>query len=531
MSAADPNFRRQAMMRSISKSDNEMKASLRRSTSMLPDSGNNVVTFRAGFSIGFGPSAANSKDEELERLVHSVSQALVDSKSSYGSKGDVRYKIMDVEFDPDGCNWTATVIPNDIDETFTIKLGCSEVIEDSDPEENLSDSKEFKRHYEVTMSRSSVRFDPGKAKEIFQLISLDVRKSIVRLDLPEFPEGCKGKVFREIYQLNARLKSGSFATVCRGTHRRTGRKVAIKCVLRKDLPPNDDAAIIDEVAILASLKHRYICPIIDFFEEDQCYFIVMELMAGGDLFDRIGKKKSYNEKDARDLCIKVLEAVSFCHKKNVAHCDMKPKNLLLATNSDDSTIKLADFGFATRVYAPNSLTKQCGTPFFVAPEILLRTPYDEQSDMWSVGVIIYLLLSGTLPFVGRSQRELFRAIVKGDYDMDEASWSGVSNDAMNLVKALLVTDPSKRLTAKQALRSDWLMKSDDALKMNDLMNASNRLRTFNARMKLRSAMIAINWVSKTTVWKSQIAKKEAEKKAQMEQSVANVGVKMSNTRI
>ena len=101
-------------------------------------------------------------------------------------------------------------------------------------------------------------------------------------------------------------------------------------MLRKDLPPNDDAAIIDEVAILASLKHRYICPIIDFFEEEQCYFIVMELMSGGDLFDRIGKKKSYNEKDARDLCIKVLEAVQFCHRKNVAHCDMKPKNLLLA---------------------------------------------------------------------------------------------------------------------------------------------------------------------------------------------------------
>lgn len=209
MSAADPHGRRKALMRSISKSDHEMKASLRRSTLMLPDSGNNVVNFRAGFSIGFGPSAANSKDEELERLVHSVSQALVDSKSSYGSKGDTRYKIADVEFEPNGCTWTATAIPHDVDETFTIKLDCSEVIEDSDPEENLSDSKEFKRHYEVNMSRSSVRFDPGKAKEIFQLISLDVRKSIVRLDLPEFPEGCKGKVFREIYQLNARVSFDS----------------------------------------------------------------------------------------------------------------------------------------------------------------------------------------------------------------------------------------------------------------------------------------------------------------------------------
>jgi len=151
--------------------------------------------------------------------------------------------------------------------------------------------------------------------------------------------------------------------------------------------------------------------------------------------------------------------------------------------------------------------------------------------MWSVGVIIYLLLSGTLPFVGRSQRELFRAIVKGDYEMDEASWSGVSTDAMDLVKALLVTDPSKRLSAKQALRSDWLSQSDDALKMNDLLNASSRLRTFNARMKLRSAMIAINWVSKTSVWKAQVAKKEAEKKAQTESNANLMANKMAETSI
>ena len=213
-------------------------------------------------------------------------------------------------------------------------------------------------------------------------------------------------------------------------------------MLRKDLPPNDDAAVFDEVSILTSLRHRYICPLIDFFDEKECYFLVMELMAGGDLFDRIGHKKSYDEKDARDLCRKMLEAVKFIHENCVAHCDMKPKNLLLGVSffylvyfgdverqgrlgyggrlsrvctqfgplevdamlcqdislipplllflahgavcppfptlsvtsfyntecqseEDDSFIKLADFGFATRVYGPGTLTKQCGTPFFV----------------------------------------------------------------------------------------------------------------------------------------------------------------------
>ena len=297
------------------------------------------------------------------------------------------------------------------------------------------------------------------------------------------------------------LKSGSFATVCRGTHRATGKKVAIKCVLRKDMPPSDDAAIYDEVSILASLKHRYICPLIDFFEEKECYFLVMELMSGGDLFDRIGKKKSYDESDARDLCKKMLESIAYCHDHSIAHCDMKPKNLLLRDENDDAFIKLADFGFATRVYGPKSLTKQCGTPFFVAPEILLRSPYDQQADMWSVGVIIYLLLSGDLPFMGRSQRELFRAIVVGKYDFPDEMWGDVSEHAKELIQGLLVTDPSKRLTAKQTMASRWMRDRGDLLRQHSLMMSQKRLKTFNARMKLRSAMINIRFLSSTAVWK------------------------------
>ena len=130
--------------------------------------------------------------------------------------------------------------------------------------------------------------------------------------------------------------------------------------------------------------------------------------------------------------------------------------------------------------------------------------------MWSVGVIIYLLLSGTLPFVCRSQRELFRNIAKGDYEMEEENWRGVSEDGINLVKSLLVTEPAQRLTAKQALKSDWFKKDEEQLQMIDLMHASSRLKTFNARMKLRTAMIAINWLTKSRIWKAQLSKKAEE---------------------
>lgn len=436
---------------------------------------------------------------ELQTLTDSISRSLKSIVDP--DEGD----IVTLSFKPEGCIWKMELDPtmNGADKNFRLEVvlyansiaGLTNYVLDTalvpkievDPNPLAPTPKGFK-----------------DAKATFDVLSLTVRKAVVRLEFPEFPEGCKGKAFRDIYQLNARLKSGSFATVCRGTHRATGRKVAIKCVLRKDLPPADDAAIYDEVAILASLNHPHIVPIIDFFDEKDCYFIVMELMSGGDLFDRIGKKKSYSEADARDLVVKMLKAVAYCHNRKIAHCDMKPKNLLLMSDDNDSFIKLADFGFAARVHEPKSLTKQCGTPFFVAPEILTRKPYDQQSDMWSVGCIVYLLLSGNLPFMGRSQKELFRKIVAGKYEFTDESWNTISDDAKDLVKKLLVLNPDERITAKNAVRHPWLKLSKDRLNMVILQGTSQRLKTFNARMKLRSAMIAVDWVQslKKVSWMS-----------------------------
>lgn len=475
---------------------------------------------------------------DLTTMVDSISDAIMDKEEGYGSVGVYRHHCTDVSFEANGCQWEATVVPTKIEggdeeerqyleqareagiEKFQIRIVCFAV----DPAEDATASADLppddkKTTYAVkmdlldpdtddlaspkTVAHHRIRKDRvALITKIFDEIGLDIKKALVRCEFPEFPEGRKGRPFREVYQLNARLKSGSFATVCRGTHRASGEKVAIKCVLRKDLPPSDDAAIYDEVAILASIRHPFVVPLIDFFEEKECYFLVMELMAGGDLFDRIGKKKSYSEADARDLCRKMLEAVKHLHDNSIAHCDMKPKNLLLKSEDDDSYIKLADFGFATRVYGPNSLTKQCGTPFFVAPEILMRVPYDQAADMWSVGVIIYLLLGGNLPFMGRSQRELFRAIVVGKYDFPEDSWGLVSENAKTVIKGLLVTDPANRWTAAQVMRSAWLRDDAKRLSRNNLMYTSQKLKTFNARMKLRSAMIAVDWVSKTSIWKS-----------------------------
>ena len=131
-------------------------------------------------------------------------------------------------------------------------------------------------------------------------------------------------------------------------------------------------------------------------------------------------------------------------------------------------------------------------PFDKAPEVLMRSPYDQQSDIWSTGVIIFLLLSGDLPFMGRSQKDLFRSIVMGKYEFDEESWGGVSEPARDLIRKMLVTDPSDRITARQALASPWMRQRSNLLASNNLMHTSQKLKGFNARMKLRSSMIAVS---------------------------------------
>ena len=184
------------------------------------------------------------------------------------------------------------------------------------------------------------------------------------------------------------------------------------------------------------------------------------------------------------------------------------------SDENDSYIKLADFGFAARVHQPKTLTKQCGTPFFVSPEILMRQSYDEMSDMWSVGCIVYLLLGGNLPFMGRTQKELFRKIVVGKYDFPDDCWEGVSGDAKDLITKLLVTNPDERMTAQQSLRHKWIMGDKSRLSLNKLSGTSQRLKTFNARMKLRSAMIAVDWVAslKRMTWVKGLTNKSVTQK-------------------
>jgi len=282
-----------------------------------------------------------------------------------------------------------------------------------------------------------------------------------------------------------------------GYHRSQKDKTyAIKCINRKKLTEEDEAALLDEVSILQEMKHKHIIRLFDFFKEAANYYLVLEEMDGGELFDRIVAKAYYNEKEARDTCKIIIDAVGYLHKNNVAHRDLKPENLLLVSKNDDSQVKIADFGFAKKVFEESSLTTQCGTPGYVAPEILEGQKYDQRADMWSVGVILYILLGGYPPFIENTQRELFRKIKRGDYEFHEEYWGTVSKEARNLIQSLLTVNPRKRLTAKHALKNSWMEGDSNTLSMRALDKSLQSLRAFNAKRKFKAAVSTVVAVNK-----------------------------------
>lgn len=315
---------------------------------------------------------------------------------------------------------------------------------------------------------------------------------------PEANDQTSGTVFGQHYKLGKELGSGAFSVVKEGFDRKTNDSYAIKIVTKAKLTPEDETALKDEIAVLTELKHPNIIRLYNVFDEKEHYFLVTEQMMGGELFDRIVQKSYYNEKEARDTTLVLFKAIAFCHQHQVAHRDLKPENLLLLNNESDSNIKIADFGFAKKCPKPNCLTTQCGTPGYVAPEILEGTPYDTQSDMWSLGVIVYILLGGYPPFIEQNQRELFRKIRKGQYQFHVEYWGQVSEEAKELIRTLLVVKPGNRSSAEKALQNKWITVDDEQLAKYDLGVNLTEFKKFNAKRKLKAAVRAVMATQKLT---------------------------------
>lgn len=215
----------------------------------------------------------------------------------------------------------------------------------------------------------------------------------------------------------------------------------------------------NELNIMAIVDHPNIVRVFEYYENDGIVFIVMELMSGGELFDRIVQYSHYTEKQASDAFRSIVDAVRYCHSLGIVHRDLKPENLLYSDNDDNALIKVSDFGLAKYMIPRDEnapMYTACGTPSYVAPEIIGGKGYDYKVDCWSLGVILYVMLCGFPPFFDDDNEVLFKLIQNGNYDFPSPYWDDVSAEAKNLVQNLLVIDHTKRLTTDDILKHPWL---------------------------------------------------------------------------
>ena len=294
----------------------------------------------------------------------------------------------------------------------------------------------------------------------------------------EVPKSVRITSFTAEYTVAEMLGRGRFSQVRRCTQQRSGKSVAVKMMDLTDpeLGTNLQEAereVVAEVRILAELDHLGVVKLIETIKWEDKYYLVTEGLSGGDLFDRIERHGPYSEDDAAPLLLQVANAVSFLHERQVVHRDLKPDNLVFVDGERDSAIKLIDFGYAGVCPPGVKLVGLCGTPDYAAPEILTwysadkgrkvqGSPYDHAVDMWSLGVVLYILLCGFPPFYGDDDAQMFALISEGRYsfpqDIDgyKTTWKNVTEQPIELIRSLLCVDPANRLSAAGVLSNEWL---------------------------------------------------------------------------
>lgn len=265
--------------------------------------------------------------------------------------------------------------------------------------------------------------------------------------------------FLERYEVGETVGVGGFAVVKKGRDKRTTEAVAIKVVDKSRYAAGDNS-LEREIQVLLKVDHPNCIKLHDVYITPRKVYIVTELVTGGELLDRVTEKGNYTERDASNIIRQILEGVSYLHSQGIVHRDLKLENMVMLNERDDSPVKIADFGLS-KFFSPETvLSTMCGSPQYVAPEVLgvgdgLKE-YSPAVDMWSVGVILFILLSGYSPFDDDNDAVLFEKIKSGNYDADDPIWDNISPEAKDIVAKLLTVDSGKRLTAEQALQHPWV---------------------------------------------------------------------------
>ncbi|CAI9780764.1 unnamed protein product [Fraxinus pennsylvanica] len=351
---------------------------------------------------------------------------------------------------------------------------------------------------------------PSPAKHIRALLAK--RHGTVKPNEATIPEGKEveagagldksfgfSKNFYNKYELGEEVGRGHFGYTCKAKFKKgelTGQEVAVKVIPKAKM--TTAIAIEDvrkEVKILRALTgHDNLIKFYDAYEDHDNVYIVMELCEGGELLDRIlSRGGKYTEDDAKTVIIQILNAVAFCHLQGVVHRDLKPENFLFTSKDENSQLKAIDFGLSDFVKPDERLNDIVGSAYYVAPEVLHRA-YSTEADVWSIGVIAYILLCGSRPFWARTESGIFRAVVKAEPSYEEQPWPTLSPEAKDFVKRLLNKDPRKRMTAAQAMCHPWINNSNDYKVPLDIL-VFKLMKVYMRSSPLRKA--ALRAISKT----------------------------------
>ncbi|XP_026119600.1 calcium/calmodulin-dependent protein kinase type II subunit gamma-like isoform X16 [Carassius auratus] len=303
--------------------------------------------------------------------------------------------------------------------------------------------------------------------------------------------------FTDEYQLYEELGKGAFSVVRRCVKLSTGQEYAAKIINTKKLSARDHQKLEREARICRLLKHSNIVRLHDSISEEGFHYLLFDLVTGGELFEDIVAREYYSEADASHCIHQILDSVHHIHQHDIVHRDLKPENLLLASKCKNAAVKLADFGLAIEVQGDQQAWFGfAGTPGYLSPEVLRKEAYGKPVDIWACGVILYILLVGYPPFWDEDQHKLYQQIKAGAYDFPSPEWDTVTPEAKNLINQMLTINPAKRITAQEALKHPWVCQRSTVASMMHRQETVECLKKFNARRKLKGAILTTMLVSR-----------------------------------
>ncbi|XP_053501844.1 calcium/calmodulin-dependent protein kinase type II subunit beta isoform X12 [Ictalurus punctatus] len=303
--------------------------------------------------------------------------------------------------------------------------------------------------------------------------------------------------FTDEYQLYEELGKGAFSVVRRCVKLCTGQEYAAKIINTKKLSARDHQKLEREARICRLLKHPNIVRLHDSISEEGFHYLLFDLVTGGELFEDIVAREYYSEADASHCIHQILDSVNHIHQHDIVHRDLKPENLLLASKCKNAAVKLADFGLAIEVQGEQQAWFGfAGTPGYLSPEVLRKEAYGKPVDIWACGVILYILLVGYPPFWDEDQHKLYQQIKAGAYDFPSPEWDTVTPEAKNLINQMLTINPAKRITAQEALKHPWVCQRSTVASMMHRQETVECLKKFNARRKLKGAILTTMLVSR-----------------------------------